>query len=452
MAIIQRRTILNTNPLTGQPMASGNNASPTIYGNTNPLQASLSGQSVTPMASMSNGGGSYGQHLSSTGHEHGGGGYRPNGANALVDIGGGSSSSSPSIAPYANQEAYNNAQNAQNQLENFYAYVAGQSGGNGNSNTNTTTTTTGGGVPVEAPNQSMDYMAQLSAMLQAQQAQQQAQLQANQAAHQALVEQAYNNNLNSLNSMYGQMSSNLGNTYNNALGQLESNYNYAADQINDNADNALREAYVNRMLAQKNLAQQLNASGLTGGAAESVVAQLLNNYGNARNNIEVQRGNDLASLLNAYQNNTQSAGQQYAQALNDLAMNNYNYQHQLQNDLANGVIGTYNDLYGALNSGVNSYANAMQGLAANQVGNAADLAAQNYSNYLDYLYAINKPKTTTTTTTNTSNKTVDSSVINQIRQMIASNGIPDTINKLMSEYGGDYDSIMELLQQAGVQV
>ncbi len=274
---------------------------------------------------------------------------------------------------------------------------------------------------VGVPNQNMDYMNQLSAMLQAQQAQQQAALQANQQAHQELIEQAYQNNLNNLNSAYGLTANNLGNTLNGTLGQLEQNYAYSQEQLNQNAANALREAYINRMMAEKNLEQRLNAQGLNGGAAESVIASLLNNYGSARNSIETQRMNDLADLLNTYQNNANSARSQYNDAMNSLASQNYGYQRQLQNDLANGVIGTYDDLYGALNSGYNTYANAMQNLASNQVNNAADLAAANYRNYLN---AFNKGAASGATTgagnsANTANgdSSIYSSILNSGRSV-----------------------------------
>lgn len=311
----------------------------------------------------------------------------------------------------------------------------------------------GGGNYTGMPNQNMDYMNQLSAMLQAQQAQQQAALQANQQEHQRLIEQAYQNNLNSLRSAYGTQASQLGDTYNSALGQLEDNYNYSQNQLNQNAENALREAYINRMMAEKNLSQRLNAQGLTGGAAESVIASLLNNYGSARNSIETQRLNDLADLLNTYQNNTQSARQQYTDALNDLANRNYNYERQLQNDLANGVIGTYDDLYGALNSGYNTYANAMQGLAANQVNNAADLAAANYRNMLNAANKASSAKTTTKSGSSLSTtKGTDSSMDNAYRSRIAAGAdLLTLIDELVNSGAMNGGEAVEYLSSLGAK-
>lgn len=312
-----------------------------------------------------------------------------NQANALANhaIGSNNQTATPNAmnlnaAPYA-APATNNANNAGNANGNGTSSLGAVSGALGN--------LIGGMATIahnaaeqqqaqqpEAPDYTADYMAQLSAMLQAQQAYQQQQLAANQAAHAQLVQNAYANNRNNLDTAYGTYMQRLDDTYNKTLGQLDDNYNYTVDQLNRNADNALREAYVNRMLSQKNLAQQLNAQGLTGGASESTMAQLLNNYGNARNSIETQRSDNLTDLLNTYQNNVLSARDKYNSAKNDAEMQNYNYMQRLENDLASGLIGTYDDLYSALNSGYNTYANAMQGLAASQVGNAADLAAANY--------------------------------------------------------------------------
>ena len=317
--------------------------------------------------------------------------------------------------------------------------------GSASGSASSTTTTTGGGY-VGAPSQSMDYMSQLSAMLQAQQAQQQAQLAAQQAAKEQAVRNAYNSNLQSLQNAYANRTANLGNTLDSTLAQLGENYDYSAGKIAQNAENALREAYVNRMLSQKNLQQQLNAQGLTGGAAESAIAGLLNNYGSARNNIETQRMNNLADLLNMYQNNVATAREKYNTALNDIENANYNYQAQMQRDLANGVVGTYDDLYSALASGANTYANAMEGLAASQVGNAADLAATNYKNYLN---AMNKGTTSTTKKSGSSAKTVDSSVANTIRSRVAASNVQQVAQELYNELG-DYELVMDYLKAAGV--
>ena len=91
--------------------------------------------------------------------------------------------------------------------------------------------------------------------------------------------------------------------YNAAAAQQRANLAYAQNQVNAAADQALQEAYINRMLSLRGLNQQLSAQGLTGGAAESTLAGLYNNYGNARAQLESERTAQQASLLNTYQNN-----------------------------------------------------------------------------------------------------------------------------------------------------
>lgn len=313
---------------------------------------------------------------------------------------------------------------------------------------NQVTVQSGGGNPT-VPTQNADYMAQLSAMIRAQQDQQQAQLRAQQQEHQNLVEQAYQNNMNALLSSYGNQKGNLGSIYNDTMNQLESNYNYGAEKIRQDRENALREAYVNRMMAQRDLPQRLNAQGLTGGAAESAVASLLNNYGNARNNIETESMNDLANLLNLYQNNANSAGQKYAQALNDLESNNFDYQRRLENDLTNGVIGTYDNLYNALASGANTYANAMEGLAASQVGHAADLAAANYKNYLN---AQNKATTSKKSSNSLSVTGGNSSVTANVATRLANGEDPGVLWTELIESGMDLSDAKKYLNSLGANI
>lgn len=91
--------------------------------------------------------------------------------------------------------------------------------------------------------------------------------------------------------------------YNAAATQQRNNLTYAQNQLNAATDRALQEAYINRMLSLRNLNQELSAQGLTGGSAESTLAGLYNNYGNARAQLESERVAQQGSLLNTYQNN-----------------------------------------------------------------------------------------------------------------------------------------------------
>ena len=91
--------------------------------------------------------------------------------------------------------------------------------------------------------------------------------------------------------------------YNAAAAQQQNNLAYAQNQLNAATDQALQEAYINRMLSLRNLNQELSAQGITGGTAESTLAGLYNNYGNARAQLESERAAQQGNLLNTYQNN-----------------------------------------------------------------------------------------------------------------------------------------------------
>lgn len=91
--------------------------------------------------------------------------------------------------------------------------------------------------------------------------------------------------------------------YRAAAMQQKKNYSYAQGQLNDATNKALQEAYINKMLTLKNMPQQLTAQGLNGGASETTLGSMNNNYANARNSLENERQAQLSSLLNAYQNN-----------------------------------------------------------------------------------------------------------------------------------------------------
>ena len=101
--------------------------------------------------------------------------------------------------------------------------------------------------------------------------------------------------------------------YRAAAAAQQKNYEYAQSQVDSATDRALQEAYVNKMLALRDLPQQMAGQGLSGGGSETSLAGLYNNYGNARNELEMERQQQMANLLNVYQNNmakleTQRAG------------------------------------------------------------------------------------------------------------------------------------------------
>ena len=131
-----------------------------------------------------------------------------------------------------------------------------------------------------------------------------------------------------LQDAYAQSITRLKADYDTLYGQLKSDYEYGTGQINSNSDRALQEAYVNRMMQQRNLNQNLAAMGRAGGAAESTMLNLANGYGRQRGETERNRTTNLAGVTQSYNNAVAQGQSQYNQALNSYEMN------QLQNKMS----------------------------------------------------------------------------------------------------------------------
>lgn len=141
--------------------------------------------------------------------------------------------------------------------------------------------------------------------------------------------------------------------YQRSAAQQKANYEYGQGELNRATDNALQQAYINRMLQQRNLAQQLSAQGLNGGASETTTAGMLNNYNNSRNALEAERQNQLASLANTYQNNM-------AQLENQRASGDAADLSQYQTNLANLTANNTNNLVSLMQGYANMAASMPQ--------------------------------------------------------------------------------------------
>lgn len=131
-----------------------------------------------------------------------------------------------------------------------------------------------------------------------------------------------------------------------AVDQAVNNYQAQIEQTNKDTDELARQAYVAKMLGQKNLDQQLSAAGYAGGMADSQRIQTETNYENNLQDIENQRLEVVAELerairdaqltgdlqaaqeLQAYLQSMQSSWMSYVQ--NQQALQNSNYWNQQQ--------------------------------------------------------------------------------------------------------------------------
>lgn len=171
----------------------------------------------------------------------------------------------------------------------------------------------------------------------------------------AAAQNAYNNGMNALNSAYGAQMDSLNSNLNSTKSQLLKSYNNSKQDIQDDAANSLKQAYINKMLSQRNLGQQMSAQGLNGGATETTLASMQNNYGNARNNINTTTNKNLTNLENNYQNNLAEALQAYNSAVAQANLAKAQQAIQLENALANNQIAALGDYQSYLQSANSDY-------------------------------------------------------------------------------------------------
>lgn len=171
----------------------------------------------------------------------------------------------------------------------------------------------------------------------------QSQLQSLYAQRQAAAQNAYNNSMNALQNAYGQQKNSLESSFNTGRGVLDNSYNNSLSKIDNDAKKTLQESYINKMLTQKNLGQQLAAQGISGGASESAMAGIANNYGNSRNSINDTWNTNRSDLQNTYQNNLAQLIQSYNSDLAQLESNYANQQASLNSNLENGISNSVGD-------------------------------------------------------------------------------------------------------------
>lgn len=136
-----------------------------------------------------------------------------------------------------------------------------------------------------------------------------------------------------------------------AVQQAIDNYNQQIESTNKDSEELARQAYVAKMMGQRNLDQQLAANGYAGGMADSQRIAVETNYENQLNDLELQRletidalesaiaqaqlsGNlQAAQELSAYLQQLQNQWVSYVQ--NQQQLNNQNYWNQKQLDAQN---------------------------------------------------------------------------------------------------------------------
>lgn len=125
--------------------------------------------------------------------------------------------------------------------------------------------------------------------------------------------------------------------YEASLEALRGAYDQSKTGLTGNNDDALRQAYISYMLGRRGLEQQLANNGITGGAAESVYANLYNAYGNNRENIAKQYANALNDLTTQYNSGVANLGANYGSDSSDALINYYNQMAGVKENYANDL-------------------------------------------------------------------------------------------------------------------
>ena len=273
----------------------------------------------------------------------------------------------------------------------------------------------------------VDYASQLANMY----AQQQAQAQAYAAQQRAAAESAYRAGMERLGQAWDTKTGALKDNLNSTLANLQRQYDSSKNEVNADANKSLREAYINYMLNKKNLNQNLTAQGIGGGAAESTMAGMYNNYGNSRNNINTTLNDNLTSLENTYQGNISNANQQYNSAYANALSDYLNYQNQLEQNLANSIVGSYGNMVNSLGSLDSGYTNALYDLLQKQ-------AAYEYQNTKN---TLGMDKVSTDSINNMGSVTDWAKYLNSMRQQGQSD---DQILNSMIQQGLDRNTAYQL--------
>ena len=153
----------------------------------------------------------------------------------------------------------------------------------------------------------------------------------------AAADAAYENNMARISDMYNRVAGNIGSNYDSTVGRLDAARNKAMKDVNADAERSLRQAYINSELTKKGLNQRLSAMGYNGGATESTMADLANQYSRSRGGINTTRNSNIADLNETYANNLANALQAYNNAMNNLEMQRIQMETAAENARANGL-------------------------------------------------------------------------------------------------------------------
>jgi hypothetical protein len=181
----------------------------------------------------------------------------------------------------------------------------------------------------------------------------------------AAAQQAYNRSMASLNDAYNSQMSSLTDNMNSSKGQLLDSYNRSKKSINDDSESSLRQAYINKMLSERNLGQMMSAQGLSGGATETSMANMLNNYGNAMSAINTTTNKNLSDLEGNYNDSIAQIMQAYNSAVVNANAQKTQQVMALENALASNEMSALSDYHSLMQSQNRDYLDLLKTAIAN---------------------------------------------------------------------------------------
>ena len=186
-----------------------------------------------------------------------------------------------------------------------------------------------------------------------------AQLRAEQMAR---AQAAYDRNMSRIASAYGSAADSLRGNLDSAIGRLNAARDKSMGDVRTDAEDSLRQAYINNMMTRKNVNQRLSAMGYNGGATESTMSSLENQYGKSRTGINETLNKNIKDLDMTYGDNLAKAQEAYNSAMANLYLQRMQMEMQAENALNSAEAS-------AVNSSMNidgSYMSALQAALANQ--------------------------------------------------------------------------------------
>ncbi len=150
--------------------------------------------------------------------------------------------------------------------------------------------------------------------------------------------------------------------------QRQAVLNATVDANNQAAEGSLRQAYIAYMLSQKNLLQQLKSLGISGGATETTLADVNNNYMNNRFGIEEGRNSANASARRDYDTATNSDYMDYLSALAKINSDYNNRLYSLSQDNASTLSSLAKSSQSAAKKGADKAQDSVQTVTGLRIG------------------------------------------------------------------------------------